>query len=123
MLNKKLKQIYLNTFYATTTMATFTFTNYLGEVQTVSQNDIMSFHTDTLSRYTGRVITIVDGKAHIRWTHHFGNNALDICSITDPKMVAYHHIAKTTEDHIVLHPDGFDTTNAAATEIYNNNNY
>ena len=116
---QKIEMNCLNTFRALTIMASYTFTNYLGEVQTVSRNDILSFHADTLPRYTGRVITILDGKAHIRWTHHFGNNAVDICSISDPKMVAYHHIAKTTQDNIVLHPDGFDTTNTATIEIYN----
>jgi len=89
---------------------TYIFKNYLGEFQTISVNDILSFHTDTVPRYTGRITKIDDENIHISWTGHYGKNVLALQEVFIPKMVNYHHITKTNNDDIVLHLSGIDTS-------------
>lgn len=99
------------------TTNTYIFKNYLGEFQTISVNDILSFHTDTVPRYTGRITKIDDENIHISWTGHYGKNVLALQEIFIPKMVNYHHITKTHNDDIILHSSGIDTSIQAIDQI------
>ena len=96
---------------------TYIFKNYLGEFQTISVNDILSFHTDTVPRYTGRISKIDDENIHISWTGHYGKNVLALQEVFIPKMVNYHHITKTHNDDIILHSSGIDTSIQAIDQI------
>ena len=86
--------------------ASHIFIDYLTNLVTIRENDILKFQTPNSPVITGRITQLNNNSLTISWTHHYGQNTFDVAEIFTQQHIEYHRITKC--NNIIPRYDGID---------------